>query len=422
LPAEVNVGEEISIDIISTSNSNSVLEDFMIAVEFPFGFTFEGADPRPSKDTNVWHFGDLMSSGTKKIEIRGRLEGQTDEKKTFKVFAGKESEFNPRELEIVFNSVSKTVPIRQPFIGVDFAINGNAGSSEVVVDSGRQITGSIDWINNLPSRILNGEIILKINGQLVDRTTIREKAGFYQSLNDSIIWNQTTDRSLSVIEPGQTGSARFSLKTSSLFKLGGVQYKNPRVTLEFEFNGERVSPGFPSEPIQITGSKIIKLNTAVQLATKGVYYTSPIPNSGPLPPRVDQETQYTIVWSIVNSSNDIENATIEANLPIYINWLGVITPTNESVQFNELTGQVSWNAGDISTGVGSISPAREVAFQVSLTPSISQIDTSPTIVSEVEFSGRDTFTGSQIELTDNPVTTRLNGDPQVRSSETKVLK
>src|SRR3989344_490398 len=38
IPAEVNVGEEISIKIRTTSNSNAVLPDFMVLVDYPFGF------------------------------------------------------------------------------------------------------------------------------------------------------------------------------------------------------------------------------------------------------------------------------------------------------------------------------------------------------------------------------------------------
>ena len=421
LPAEANAGEEISIKARITSNLTTPLNDLIFAIEYPFGFTFTGATPSPSSDTDTWFLGDVTSSGVKNIEIRGKLEGQTSEQKTFKIKVGKRASAGSNTLGVIYNSLSKTVPVTEPFIGINFVVNNNAGSTEVVAQSGGQISGSIDWINNLPARIQNGEIILKINGELVDRKTVNPNKGFFRSLDDSIIWNQTTDRTLTVIEPGQSGSARFSFNTISLFTSVGAQFKNPKIVLSIEFTGERVSPGFPNEPIKLTSGKTIKLVSAVQLASLGAHFVGPFKNTGPMPPRVDKETTYTVTWAITNSSNTIKNATVRASIPIYVRFLGITDPESASVRFNELTGEIVWDIGDVAPGVGITRPASQIDFQVGLTPSISQLNTSPAIISSAEFSGVDTFTNTSIETTDEQITTRFLQDSEIQEFHTRVV-
>jgi len=411
VPDEINIGEKIKISIDAVSNSKTILEDFMIVVEYPFGFSFEGANPRPIFGSNAWVFGDLSPSEKIHIEITGVLEGQFEDQKTFKIFAGKQDTKNTNKIELTYNSLQRTVLIEKSFLSVNFNINGDPSSSEITVTSGENVTGEIFWRNTLDSQILNGEFRVRIVGPIVDERSVSVDKGFYQSNSNSIIWNQTTDRILSAIEPGENGSARFSFKTASLFKPGSSQFKNPEITLELSFQGERVSPGFENETITLTQSRKLKINSAVQLASYGLYFTGPFKNTGPIPPKVDEKTTYTIVWSLANSSNKVTNAQISGSLPIYVKWLGSISPQSESIIFNDTTGVILWNVGDVPAGAGITQGAREISFQVELVPSISQVGDLVTLLSEARFTGQDTFTQSLISVQVRAVTTDLEQDP-----------
>jgi hypothetical protein len=412
VPDEINIGEKIKISIDAVSNSETLLEDFMVVVEYPFGFSFEGSNPRPAFSSNVWSLGDLTPSEKVHIEITGVLEGQFEDQKTFKVFAGTQDAKDANKIDITYNSLQRTVLIERSFLAMDFSINGDPASSEVTVTSGETVTGNISWENTLDSQILNGEFKVSITGPIVDERTMSVDKGFYRSIENSIIWNQTTDRVLSVIEPGEDGSMRFSFKTASLFAPGSTgQFKNPEVTLELSFKGERVSPGFENETITLTQSRKLKISSLAQLASYGLYFTGPFKNTGPIPPKVDEKTTYTIVWSIVNSSNKITNAQVSGSLPIYVRWLGVVSPQNASVTFNDTTGLIIWNVGDVPAGAGISQSAKEISFQVEFIPSISQVGDLVTLLSEARFTGQDTFTQSPISVQARTVSTELERDP-----------
>jgi hypothetical protein len=64
--------------------------------------------------------------------------------------------------------------------------------------------------------------------------------------------------------------------------------------------------------------------------------------------------------------------------------------------------------GDVKAGVGYGAPAREVSFQVGLTPSISQVNLTPTLMGQLSVTGDDRFTGARLEASDNPPTTRVD--------------
>jgi hypothetical protein len=97
------------------------------------------------------------------------------------------------------------------------------------------------------------------------------------------------------------------------------------------------------------------------------------------------------------------------SLPIYVHWLDKISPVSEDLKYNPVGGEVVWNVGDINSGGGS----RSVSFQVSFTPSLSQVGSSPKLLDDVTASGYDRFSsvmltasknsGLDIGLYDDPV-------------------
>lgn len=84
-------------------------------------------------------------------------------------------------------------------------------------------------------------------------------------------------------------------------------------------------------------TRTVKVNSSFQLSSRAVHYTGPFGNSGPMPPRVGQNTTYTILWSITNSSNDVSRAKVTAVLPLYVKWTGV--SSSGDVSFNYGTGK-----------------------------------------------------------------------------------
>jgi hypothetical protein len=107
-------------------------------------------------------------------------------------------------------------------------------------------------------------------------------------------------------------------------------------------------------------------------------------------------------------------------LPQYVKWLGVYSPTSETVSFNQATREVVWSPGYVPAGTGNGSPSREVSFQVGFLPSISQVDLSPNLLEEIRLSGVDSFTGVRISDVRDPVTIEISSETGYKQGDGKV--
>jgi hypothetical protein len=81
------------------------------------------------------------------------------------------------------------------------------------------------------------------------------------------------------------------------------------------------------------------------------------------------------------------------------------------VVFNPSTREIIWNAGGVKRGAGISEAPREVAFQVSFTPSFSQLETMPTLINEASLTAHDDFANVDLKVNKIPLNTRLDKDP-----------
>ncbi|MCC6290543.1 hypothetical protein IT398_00500, partial [Candidatus Nomurabacteria bacterium] len=394
LPEEVNSNQEIVLNAEVQSNAESAIADPYVIVTYPAGFRFSKATPSPVRGQNVWRFASLNSGEKRTIQIRGTIEGQDDEQKSFRVSAGTMEDENADDLSATLGATFSTLTIKRPYVSLVVTTNGSA-VSEYPSNSREPLRVDIDWVNNLAGEITDAEVVANIVGGGLDPTTVSSGRGFYNSRAGNILWSKVNDDKLGVITPGSSGRNSFSFSSISLVGGVGAGLRDPVITLEVEFRGKRISDSGNTEPVFSSVTQKIKLNSDIQLTGEVLQRTGPFQNRGPLPPKVDQETTYTIVWSVLNSSNNLEGAKVTATLPSYVKWLGVREPTSETISFQSSIsggGDLIWDLGAVAPGVGTISSARRVSFQVSLTPSLSQVGEAPALVLDSTFSGLDTFT------------------------------
>jgi hypothetical protein len=214
-----------------------------------------------------------------------------------------------------------------------------------------------------------------------------------------------------VLEAGESSSVRFSF--SPLPPVSSNQLlTNPTIVAEVTVRGKRISEAGVPEEVKTVMTQNVKITSRAQFAARAVYFVGPFINIGPIPPKVENETTYTIIWSLVNTSNTITNTRVRGVLPPYVKWAGSVSPGKENITYNRNTNEVLWTPGDIVAGTGVGQPPREVAFQVVLTPSLSQIKTTPALVSDVNFSGTDLFTGEVLSEEKGDILTVLSTDPK----------
>lgn len=422
LPKDTTPDKDTVANVLVSSNSTEPLKDILVEADYPSGFVFKSATPEPSYGNNVWAIGDILAKGERSIKIVGQLQGQDGEVKTFRVSAGGRASVDENKISSVYGSSVKPITVNKPFIGLSLTLNGGS-SDEIVISSRDTIRGDIEWDNNLPVEVINSQLAVKLNGETVNRRSVSTLKGFYNSSNNIITWDKSSGGVPETIEPGQSGRLSFSFSLLPLIQNSREIFKNPEVLVEVKFIGVKFAEGSSQGPV-VEGyiSKKIKIASDLQLAAKTLYYAGPFQNTGPLPPVREQETSYTVVWSIVNSSNDVSQAVVRATLPAYVKWLGNISPADADLTYTPLGGQIVWKVGDVPAGSGIIDQAKEVAFQVSISPSIGQVSTYPILVSEATVSGDDAFTGRETGSIKKALTTELINDPGVAEGETGRVK
>jgi hypothetical protein len=403
-----------------TPNTKQTIPNMMLKVDYPIGFQFQSAEPGPSYLTNVWSLGDVAPGTTKQIKILGVLSGQDGEERSFRVYTGSQDTNDKNAIGTTFTSVLHTVDIIRPFLQADLAINGST-DSEVVTQSRSTINATINWANNLPVKILNAQIIAKLNGALIDPLSVQPQNGFYNSVDNSIVWDQNSRPEFASINPGGNGSVGFTFKTKSLYQSGSV-VSNPNVTVDVSISGKQPQAGTYSQTLNSIKHTVIKLTTDFSVSGQAFYSGEPFTNTGPMPPKVDGKTTYTIKWTLTSSANDVSNAIVHASLPSYVHFLNNINPTNSDLTIDPVSGDLIWNVGTVPKGSGLTGQSKVVYFQIELDPSISQLNTAPVLVNTLSAVGTDTYTNTPLTATWKEVTTLLSSDPAFVNGNEKVVQ
>ncbi|MFA6476505.1 MAG: hypothetical protein WCV68_03790 [Candidatus Paceibacterota bacterium] len=415
LPAETNSGKTFSSDLRLSSNSKSVLRQVALKIEYPAGFDFQSADPSPTAGEQVWYLGDLAPGSVRDIKIVGSLSGQSEELKSFKVIVGLDKTGGTGDISSEYGNLFKTVNLKKDFISVGLNLSGKTS-----LTPGESLDGGINWANNLPDKVIDGSLELFLSGGSLDKRTVDSSNGFYNSLTNSILWDKTTIPDLGLINPGDKGLSSFSFKVlpASQFSGGNI----PPIGLRLVFKGTRVSSDQLSEDIVSETEKSLKIGTLVQFASVGTYFVGPFKNTGPLPPKVGEETTYTITWSITNPTNSVKQARVMGNLPNYVKWLSSVAPLDEKVRYDKTNNKVVWDLGTIEPGATSGLPSRQASFQLSIVPSLSQVGELVDLIKTISFEGIDSVTGAKTVLSVPVVDTRLSTDPSFSYGQEKVVE
>ncbi len=410
-PLTISPNQDLVLNVKTTLNATRPISKALIKLDYPVGFQFAKAVPAPALGNNVWNLGDLAPGVENKIIISGTMLDVFDgEEKTFRIWSGSQSKSDKSMIDIVFNSLAHTVTIKKPFVEAKLWING-VYQREYATDAKTPIHGQIRWTNNLDTKVNDLSIRAKISGNAVNRKTINAEQGFYDSSQDLIIWDKNSLDNFKEINPGDSGSVTFSISPLSLFSASGGMLADPSVNIEISISGKQLLEGYATKDLNNFESSSVKIISDIGFATKAFYYSGPFINSGSIPPKVEKETTYTIVWSLSNTANNISKAIIHSTLPQWMRFVGTVSPAGEDLTYNPSRKEIIWNVGNIPKGTGITRAGREVAFQVALTPSLSQVATIPVIVNDAILTGHDDFANVDVRVSKTSLRTALDSDP-----------
>lgn len=407
---EVNSGKEFEMSVHVISNSNQTLNNLLLHIDYPFGYSPVEGVPKAAYGNDTWKIGDLTPGSTRDIVVRGIIQGQDGEEKTIRIESGVPSSLDERSIGVAYARFYQRIVVARPFFDVRLLLDGNS-DKEYVVEGNQVIRAKIEWVNNLPTRIVDVSFEARLSGTALNQESVAADNGFYRSFDNTIVWDAGTFSELSEIPAGERGGVTFSFAPLSLLQGAGISLRNPEIRIEVDVSAKRLSETGVPQSIQSSVASLVKVNSDVAVAQQAVYSIGPFTNTGPLPPHVAEETTYTILWTVVNSANTITGSVVTATLPPAVRWVGATSPASEEISYNASGRVVRWSLGTIRPGAGISLPPKEVAFQVALLPSITDRDKISTLSSPAEFTGIDQFTLKELKSVSREATTELNTDP-----------
>ncbi len=413
-PKEINSGQEVRMVINITSNSSVVLKNSLIKVDYPYGFTYKSSSMKPLRDNSIWNIGDLKNGDKKTLEVVGVLIGQNEEEKTFKISAGVQSSDNSKDFDTNLVEESATVAIKKSFFDIQLSSSGGEAR-----EAGQNVPIIIRWKNTLPDKIYNAKIEAKLSGSALNRTDVLVgNGGFYQSIDNLVLWDKNGEEDLAQITP--SGGSQVSLTLVSIKDPATLRkIKNPHMDVHVKMTGERTD--LDSSVVSSEADIVIKIISNLSLTSKTYRSIGQMVNTGPVPPKAEKETTYTVNWILTNTTNDLSGTVVKTKLPTGVSWKGEFSPLSEKITYDPDSRTVSWNVGNVSAGVGFNYSPKEVSFKVGIIPSISQVTTSPAITGDINATANDTYAGVPLNVNSRALTTEF-ADPTFKPADGIVVK
>lgn len=418
---EVSSGQEFDLTVNLKSNSQEILKSIVLKMQYPFGFSFISSSLKPLNDNATWKIGDIPPGALRKIVIHGKLTGEDNEARVFRLAAGAQSSSDAGVIGTQYVATEQDVTVQKPFISLSMTINGEPVNAEYVGRFGQDDSVEINWSNNLPVSVSNLVITAKLSGSAYDRSNVQPQQGYWKSATNEVVWNQQTNQELKMIGAGAQGSVSFRLTPKDFG--GSVRaVVNPEINIAVNVSGNRTQETGVSSNLSSALSRTIRVASSVSLSGRVVRSIGPFANTGPIPPKADQASTFTIVWNVDNTSNAVGNAQVTTTLPPQVKWLNAFSPNNENITYDPNSGKVTWQVGNVGTYTLNSMRRREVSFQVSVTPSINQIGQPVTLVNQATLTATDSFTGVALESSQGALTSRFSTDPNYKDGDGNVVK
>ena len=393
-PLENVSGNAVNYVITINNKGSDDLSSLELKLEYPDGFAFTSSTVNPTGNTkNTFSIPALRAKGTYSLTIAGNLGGTQKDIKVLKAQIGE----SRQGAFTLYSSTQKATTLGSPYVNIVQTVEPKSG----VVMAGDSLQYTIAFRNNTQVRIGQGALRVQLDSKLLDLSKLSVKGADFDAGTSTIIWRANTVPQLKTFAPNEQGEVTFSVPVKRIIPIENFQDINYLIKTNTTFESDEV-------PTTLGVNKIIQGNSSeVKLATRlipkaSIFYTSKdssIINSGPIPLKLAQSTTFTVNWEIQNLTNDASGVTFKANLPANVTWTGKTIASNGNITYNEKTKEIFWNIDKIPANTGLLRPIYRAVFQIAITPTVNQVGQNPQLLSRIEYTGKDDFTGRDLSGT-----------------------
>ncbi len=381
------------------NQSNQDLENLRFIVKYPQGFSPIKLSPDSSARSSsqlTWDVPQLKQGDGARITIQGILTGSERESKTISVILQKKITTPTGDVYVDFEKSEATSVISTPPLAINMNIND---SNDYVAHLGDTLRYKINFQNNNNEDISGLSLSVHLDGNMYDLSTVKSD-GFFDSRLNTITWNASNVPALNILQANQSGIVNFEVHLKNSFS-GGLGAGDSFVKASAHLETSNVPASLNLDKLSADNELVTRISTAPTFGQK-IFVNDPVFGSnGPFPPKVNQKTAFTIYWNIVNPSNDISQTKVTATLAPGVNWENRVRVSGTQVQpsYDSRTNTLTWDLGTLPLGIGVSFPAYEAFYQISITPSVNQVDQQVPLLKNVHFDGVDSFTKEKISRT-----------------------
>lgn len=399
-------GDVVEFYLKVRNNSMEVLNGVEVHLTYPVGFTFSNATPQPAnEEKTVFKLLTLGPQETREIKIAGNLVGNSAETKKVIADVGLMQ-------GSTFQSVSQmegATEITNSPLSLVLKAEANQQKDITNIKAGDTIYYTLSYKNNGQLPLRDVVIATEIQSKAVNFVGVSVERGTFDVTTKKITWRGGNVPELAILEPGESGELRFQVPV-----LGNLPSNNPEdkhfdVVVTAQIDSPDVPSPLGQNKVIVSQKSVIKVSDKIFFSAIGLFYDQTLSNSGPLPPRVGEKTTYTIHWKVTNVNNDLNQVEVRAVLPGNAQWENNTFPQKTSeIIYNDRTKEVLWKINTLAALTGTLNPAREVAFQVGITPQASDLGNPVDLLGETVFKATDVFTGESYNIKAEKITTAIS--------------
>jgi hypothetical protein len=427
-PEQVLAGQKTSYTVVYNNPGTETINDLRIEVIYPAGFVVESTKPELDEQNSFLDLAELPVNEERELQIEGYYSAAPDQPVDFIVElsqkGGDTEYFVQKELK------QATTVIRGDLV-VNVIANGS--NRDASLGWGDTVHTSIAYQNNSETDLSDLRVIAtlesryrtntssKVGQGALDWSTLVDSArGALKELkavddktlrSRSITWTAEDLDDLETLTPDQEGTIDFQIDLYDLAQAKKNLSFPEDVELILTVEVTVGQTGGVTEQLKVIGNPIrFAINSDLLLDSEARYFDQDgnQVGNGPLPPVVDQKTQYRVYWTMTNSLHEVQDVLVSTDLPDNVSWVNSFEVSAGEVIYNANNNSLTWRLNRIPLDVKTVT----LSYDVAVTPVASQAGSTAQLTKKITLTAVDSSTGGKIIQAVSPLTTGVEKDDQ----------
>lgn len=404
LPADTLPGEEVVYTLTFENTDDTPIENAAIIINPPPDFIV--SETAPAHEDLTISLGTVAPGEKKTVTIKGSFAADALGSRTITVEAGAVKE---RRLT-VFTRRSDAIEVKTSELKLSVLVNGSATGTPV--HFGETLRIALNYENMSESKLKNQQLSLVVDGVPVkdgqtpmDWGTIETETPGVRRGN-RITWTRRELGRLAELPAGGEGTIDLAVTLRDAPFSGGDA--NYRVNVSAEAVIGAVDERTVNRTVKTTPLTFPVVSDTSFSAGARYYNDDEVPvGTGPLPPKVGEQTTLRVLWKLTNSLHELENLTVAVPLPDGVVWTNRINVSAGQISFDAGSRRVVWTINRMPTSVKELT----ADFEVAVTPTSAQIGQTIILSDRATFETTDRAVGARLTIGADALDSDLAGDP-----------